>query len=144
MKHIRGKDVGEASVVKQPSVDDDRGEHHRERHAGTDGLRQVAAADDDLFPRYDVGGDAAERNGQIVEIDIVLIAVAKLVEKVVHLVVVDVGTGKFAEERPYQALLQDAPEVDGDVDNLCAVPVAERLTQHGSIDAVADDFRPLE
>ena len=59
--------VDEAAVAKYAAVDFRGREHSRHRHAGAHRLVDRTPVEDDFAARLHVGGDRAERNGQLVE-----------------------------------------------------------------------------
>jgi hypothetical protein len=66
-QHVDGHVVDDAAVDHELAVHADRREHRGHRHAGAHRERDVARAEHDGLALADVGADAAERDGQVVE-----------------------------------------------------------------------------
>ena len=65
---VHGNVVDHAAIDQQAALDLHRREHRRDRHAGADGLGQMAAAEYHLLVVGDIGGHGAEGNRQVVEV----------------------------------------------------------------------------
>jgi len=68
MGHIDRQVVGHASVHQQTPIERDGCIDARNAHAGADGFRQVATADDDFLAGFQIRGDCPEWNGQFIKI----------------------------------------------------------------------------
>ena len=86
---IRREIVPEAAVDQGHVVQLDGGEHSGDCHGCPYGCRQVAAVEHYLLVRNQVYGNAGERYGKVVEIDVILVAHAETGQQVQHVLSVD-------------------------------------------------------
>lgn len=165
---VGGEVVDKPAIDKALPVDGDGGEDAWDGHAGTDGLRKLALTDHHGIARGDVGGHAGEGDGQLVEVDGVLIADAKAVEEVQQVVAGDERTRQRADERaglgtcygrnglgsgdPVSFVLFDTLALDlvdelagveGDGDQIGAAPVLVGRRDVAPVHVVAHVFRPV-
>ena len=97
---VHGVDVGRGEVVEDAAVDvfmaveleglEDAGERDR----GADGVRDGAAGEGDGDGLVEVGGDAAQRDGEGVEVDLVVVAEELAVEEGVETLVGEDGVAE--------------------------------------------------
>ena len=95
---VGGEVVYQTAVHKHLAIEGHRREDAWDGHAGADGFRELAATQHDGITRDDVGGDTGKGDGQLVEVDGILVADAKAVEKVEQVGASDEGVGERGDE----------------------------------------------
>jgi len=141
-QHVGREVVDQAAVDEEMAVHPDRGEHTWNGHAGSHGGGHAAMTDVDFIARADVGGYASERDGQVVEIHLLLVSNAEVVEQVDERCVVDIGAGHEAHQIVV-LLAQQTFEAERDVDQEGAVALPD-LFRHGTaVEAVAHILPPI-
>ena len=154
---VGGEVVDKAAVHQELPVDGDGREHAGDGHAGPDGLGELAATQHGGLAGGEVGGDAGEGDGQLVEVDGVLVADAQAVEEVEQVGTGDeragqradegAGGGGLAVERVAEPsvleLVEELAGVERDGEQVGAAPVFVGRRDVAAVDVVAHVLGPV-